>query len=230
MRKLLLSITFLLIANLSFSQSLKYKFGVQAGLNYSNFRGYEIPIEITPVYSESPAFAYLGGLYFEYQIKGRLSLKVDLNYERKSQKGDNYIEVRQSFESFPQAYNYTSKKNYDYLVLPIMLKYNFKENTSFYVNGGPFIGFLLKSNMTNDLEDIEGFNNASSMSTSDLNKKIDLGLSFGLGKTIKFNEKNEIFIEIRENLGLINTNKYGVWGDGNVKTNSLNLIIGYSLN
>ncbi len=119
MRKLLLSITFLLIANLSFSQSLKYKFGVQAGLNYSNFRGYEIPIEITPVYSESPAFAYLGGLYFEYQIKGRLSLKVDLNYERKSQKGDNYIEVRQSFESFPQAYNYTSKKNYDYLVLPI---------------------------------------------------------------------------------------------------------------
>ncbi len=84
--------------------------------------------------------------------------------------------------------------------------------------------------MTNDLEDIEGFNNASSMSTSDLNKKIDLGLSFGLGKTIKFNEKNEIFIEIRENLGLINTNKYGVWGDGNVKTNSLNLIIGYSLN
>ena len=44
-----------------------------------------------------------------------------------------------------QAYNFTSKKNNDYLVLPIMVKYNFGNKNSFYANGGPFIGYLLKS-------------------------------------------------------------------------------------
>ena len=232
MKKLFLSITFLLIATLNYSQNSKIKFGIQAGLNYSNFRGYEIPVQINPLYSESPAFAFLGGLNFEYQIKEKLSIKVELNYERKSQKADNYIEIQnQLFDPVfsNESYNFTSKKNYDYLVLPIMLKYNFSDKNSFYVNGGPFIGFLLKSNLTNDLKKIDGLNN-DPVETTNLNNMTDFGLSIGLGKTIEINEKNSIFIEIRENLGLTNTSKNKVWGDGEVKTNSLNLIIGYSLN
>jgi hypothetical protein len=228
MKKLLLSITFLLIVTLNYSQNSKIKFGIQAGLNYSNFRGYDIPVQFEPVYSESPAFAFLGGLNFEYQIKEKLSLKLELNYERKSQKADNYIELT-DINGFTKGYNYTSKKNYDYLVLPIMLKYNFTNKNSFYVNGGPFVGFLLKSNLTNDLQNIDGLNN-DPVETTNLNNKTDFGLSIGLGKTIEINEKNSIFIEIRENLGLTNTSKNKVWGNGDVKTNSLNLIIGYSLN
>lgn len=232
MRKLLLSISFLLMANLNYSQNSKVKFGIQAGLNYSNFRGYEIPVQIEPFYSESPAFAFLGGLNFEYQIKEKLSIKVELNYERKSQKADNYIEIlNQSYDPafYTESYNFKSKKNYHYLVLPIMLKYNFSNKNSFYVNGGPFIGFLLKSNLTNDLGKIDGLNNEP-IETTNLNNRTDFGLSIGLGKTIEINEKNLIFIEIRENLGLTNTSKNKVWGNGEAKTNSLNLIIGYSLN
>ncbi|TWI03310.1 outer membrane protein with beta-barrel domain [Flavobacterium tiangeerense] len=228
MKKLLLSITFLLISTLNYSQNSKIKIGVQAGLNYSNLRGYDIPVQFEPFYSESPAFSFLGGLNFEYQMKEKLSLKLELNYERKSQKGDNNIEVTDT-NDFSQNYNFTSKKNYDYLVLPIMLKYNFSNTNSFYVNGGPFIGYLLKSNLTNDLEKIDGLNN-DPVETTNLNNKTDFGLSIGLGKTIEINEKNSIFIEIRENLGLSNTSKNKVWGNGEVKTNSLNLIIGYSIN
>ncbi len=228
MKKLLLSIILLIISLQNYSQNSKIKFGIQAGLNYSNFIGYEIPIEINPLYSENAAFAFLGGLNFEYQIKEKLSLKLELNYERKSQKGNNNIELT-NFEGFTKSYNFTTKKNYDYLVLPIMLKYNFSKKNSFYINGGPFIGYLLKSNLTNDLEKIDGLNN-DSVETTNLNNKTDFGLSIGLGKTIEINEKNSIFIEIRENLGLTNTSKNKVWGNGEVKTNSLNLIIGYSLN
>lgn len=228
MKKLFLSMTLLFIATLSYSQNSKIKFGIQVGLNYSNFRGYDIPIQFEPVYSESPEFGFLGGLNFEYQIKEKLSLKLELNYERKSQKADNYIELTDA-DDFTRGYNFTSKKNYDYLVLPIMLKYNFTNKNSFYVNGGPFVGFLLKSNLTNDLQNIDGLNN-DPVETTNLNNKTDFGLSIGLGKTIEINEKNSIFIEIRENLGLTNTSKNKVWGNGDVKTNSLNLIIGYSLN
>ena len=228
MKKLLLSITFLLIATLNYSQNSKIKFGIQAGLNYSNFIGYDIPVQFEPVYSESPAFAFLGGLNFEYQIKEKLSLKLEINYERKSQKADNYIEIT-DIDGFTKGYNFTSKKNYDYLVLPIMLKYNFTYKNSFYVNGGPFVGFLLKSNLTNDLQNIDGLNNKP-FETTKYNNKTDFGLSVGLGKNFELKENNSIFIEIRENLGLTNTSKNTVMGNGTVKTNSLNLIIGYSLN
>lgn len=228
MKKLLLSISLLLISFLNYAQNSNIKFGIHAGLNYSTFYGYDIPAAFDPVYSESPAFAYLGGINFEYQIKEKLSLKLELNYERKSQKGDNHIELT-DVDGFTKSYNFTSKKNYDYLVLPIMVKYNFGNKNSFFANGGPFIGYLLKSNLTNDLEDIEGINNDTD-DTTDFNSKTDFGLSIGLGKKIEINEKNTISIEIRENLGLTNTSKDKVWGNGEAKTNSLNLIIGYQLN
>lgn len=226
MKKLLLSISFLLISFLNYSQNSKIKFGVQSGLNYSDFRGYEIPV--TPLYSESPAFAFLGGINFEYLINEKWSLKLELNYERKSQKADNTLEIFDNNGS-SKVYNFTSKKNYDYMVLPIMMKYSFSNKNSFYINGGPFIGYLLKSNITNDLENIDGFNRGS-FETTKYNNKTDFGLSIGLGKNFEIKEKNSIFIEIRENLGLSNTSKNAGMENGTVKTNSLNLIIGYSLN
>ena len=226
MKKLLLSISFLLISFLNYSQNSKIKFGVQSGLNYSDFRGYEIPV--TPLYSESPAFAFLGGINVEYLINEKLSLKLELNYERKSQKADNTLEIFDTNGS-SKVYNFTSKKNYDYMVLPIMMKYSFSNINSFYINGGPFIGYLLKSNITNDLENINGLNNGP-FETTKYNNKTDFGLSIGLGKNFEIKEKNSIFIEIRENLGLSNTSKNAIIENGTVKTNSLNLIIGYSLN
>jgi hypothetical protein len=226
MKKLLLSITFLLISFLNYSQNSKIKFGVQSGLNYSDFRGYEIPV--TPLYSESPAFAFLGGINFEYLINEKLSLKLELNYERKSQKADNTLEIFDNNGS-SKVYTFTSKKNYDYMVLPIMMKYSFSNINSFYINGGPFIGYLLKSNITNDLENIDGLNNGP-FETTKYNNKTDFGISIGLGKNFEIKEKNSIFIEIRENLGLSNTSKNTGMENGTVKTNSLNLIIGYSLN
>lgn len=228
MRKLLLSISVLLISTLNYSQNSKLKFGIQAGLNYATFLGYEVPKEMSPFYSESPAFGFLGGIHLEYQIKEKLRLKVELNYERKGQKADNTIEITDT-DGFTTRYNFTIKKNYDYLVLPIMVKYCFSNQNSFYLNGGPFIGYLLKSNLTNDLEKIEGLNN-DPIETTNLNHKTDFGLTVGLGKTFAINPKNSIFIEIRENLGLTNTSKSKVWGNGTAKTNSLNLILGYSLN
>jgi hypothetical protein len=68
------------------------------------------------LYSESP-FAYLGGINVEYLIKEKLSLKLDLNYERKSQKQITHIRDIDNNGS-SKVYNFTSKKNYDYLVLP----------------------------------------------------------------------------------------------------------------
>ncbi|MBF4470170.1 porin family protein [Flavobacterium sp. HJJ] len=234
MRKLFLSILFLLISLLNYSQNSKIKFGIQGGLNYSNFRGYDIPANISSYYSENPAFAFLGGLNFEYQIKEKLSLKLEFNYERKSQKSKTTLEtINVNVNPDPISGGFDelrSKRNHDYLVLPIMIKYNFSNKNSFFVNGGPFIGYLLKSNLVESLYLNRSVKESQTTETTNSYNKTDFGLSIGFGKTIEINERNSIFIEIRENLGLAKSSKNKIWGDGEAKTNSLNLIIGYSLN
>ncbi|RTY94993.1 porin family protein [Flavobacterium sp. GT3R68] len=225
MNKLIVSISFLLLSLLCYSQNPNIKFGVQAGLNYSNFRGYNIPASAS--YSESPAFAYLGGINLEYLIKQKWSLKAELNYERKTQKADNRIEITDN-DGFTTVHEFTTKKKYDYLVVPIMLKYSFTEKNSYYLNGGPFIGYLIKSKITSEFNSTEF--NTDDRDTTDNNKKMDFGVSVGLGKSFTLNQKSTFYIEIRENMGLSNTSKVDVWNGGSVKTNSLNLIAGYSFN
>jgi hypothetical protein len=218
----------LLTTIFTYSQNSKIKFGFQAGLNYSNYRGYTIPAIYAPVYNESPAFAYLGGIHFEYELNEKLSLKTELNYERKSQKSANNINIRQNFDDPVQEYNFTTKRHYDYLIVPILLKYSFTNKDSFYINGGPFIGFLLQSKYTNDLN-VSGFGSSDVITTKN-NKKTDFGLSFGLGKNFDLKNKKTFYIEIRENLGLNNTSKIDVWNGGQVKTNAINLLFGLSFN
>ena len=227
MKKSLLIFT-LLTSFFAFSQSSKIKFGFQAGLNYSNYRGYTVPTAYSQFYNESPAFAYLGGINFEYQMKEKLSLKIELNYERKSQKAANNIYIRQNFDDPVQEYNFTSKRHYDYLIVPILLKYSFTNKDSFYINGGPFIGFLLQSKYTNDLN-VSGFGSSDVIITKN-NKKTDFGLSFGLSKNFDLKNNKTFYIEIRENLGLNNTSKIDVWNGGTVKTNAINLLFGLSFN
>lgn len=217
---------FLTIALITFktsAQDSKIKFGVQAGLNYSSFRGYDSYTD------DNPGFAYLFGVSFQYQIKENLSIKADLNYERKTQKSKNVIEL-ESYDPqnpfMPGIYHFTNTAFRNYIVLPIMVKYNFSNNKSFYVNGGPFLGYLLKSGATTTLN-IEGLNN-DDIDDTKFKKSLDYGLSAGIGKEFKLKGDHDIYIEIRENLGLANTSKSDYIYDNTTKTNSLNLIVGYT--
>jgi hypothetical protein len=113
--------------------------------------------------------------------------------------------------------------------LPILIKYSFTNENSFYLNGGPFLGFLLNSGIKSDLV-LDGEDNSPVNSTKSY-KTLDLGITFGIGKEFNITDKNIIFIELRDNLGLINTNKFVSSSfDNKIMTNSINFIVGYSLN
>ena len=99
----------------------------------------------------------------------------------------------------------------------------FGKKDDFYVNGGMFLGYLLNSKLTSK-------NSENDTDTTDMNKKIDAGLVFGFGKVFRLNDKNELKLEIRENLGLVNTSDVDVYNDGTIKTNSLNLILNWNFN
>ena len=210
---LLVSIFF--ISN-NFAQS-KLKLGVNGGLTYSSFRGNP------QIETLDAGFDFLVGVSFEYQLKERLSLVANINYDRKTATDNPYIQIIENPDD-PSFYGKVKIKfRNQYLSLPILLKYKFGTNNSFFINGGPFLSFLLKSELTNNYDD-------TSSDQTDNFKTLDYGLTFGFGKTFKLKNNNELSIEIRENLGLSEINDVTVVDNGFIKTNSINLICNYSFN
>ncbi len=205
------------------AQESKVKFGVQAGLTYSKFRGYE------SFTGEKPGFSYLFGVSLQYKLDESLSLRADLSYDRKTQvtKGSTIDWYSDSPVISPDAiYNFKGTTYLNYITLPIMLKFNFTRNKSFYINGGPYLGYLLKSGMKYETsrpqdsdEDIED---------TKYRKSIDFGISAGFGKEFKLNDNHSIYVELRENLGLTDIAKPAMPTDESMKTNSLNLITGFT--
>ncbi|MDY7396956.1 porin family protein [Aureibaculum sp. 2210JD6-5] len=197
----------LFINTTSFSQN-EMRIGINAGANYSKFRGNELIDET------NADFGFLAGVSLEYFLSEKFSLKTNLNFERKSIKktSNNIVD----FEGMPTG-EIEIKTNYDYLVLPMLVKYKFNETSGFYVNGGPFLGYLLSNKSRAEGYDEDDF--------TSLSKKIDVGVSIGLGAKFQLTGKNELGIELRNNLGLINTSDVEVYKDGSIKSNSLNLLL-----
>ena len=92
----------------------------------------------------------------------------------------------------------------------------------FFANGGPFFNYLLNNKIKPDYP-----NEDSEVVTEQ--KKLDFGLSIGIGTNISLNEKNDITIEIRDDLGIIDTGGVPKHVNGTVKTNTLKLILGWNL-
>ena len=203
--------TILFLLALIFTSSIysQIKIGVNAGATYSKpyegYMGFDAGID------------FLIGASFEYYLNENLLLKTNLNYERTSF-GDSSPFTDNRGILIGQVKVTT---NFDYLTIPIMAKYEFGNSKNFFVNGGPFLGFLLS------LEN-KVITSTRQTTFTTLTKKIDVGLSFGIGTKIYINDKSDLNIELRENLGLLNLSDDEVYEGGNLKTNSLNLILNWS--
>ena len=127
---LILVFGLLLSGNLSAQNELRI--GVNAGMNYPDIRGHEL------ARYNNFNVGYLVGVSFDYFLKDNLSLKSNINYERKIK------EIKLTH------YNYDAEKIgssryreiFNYINLPVLLKYEFS-NSKFFANGGPFLNYLL---------------------------------------------------------------------------------------
>ena len=207
--------TILFLLALIFTSSIysQIKIGLNAGATYSKLYGKNV--------YDSPGYkGFLIGASFEYYLNESLSLKTNLNYERTLLFDD--ISLTDKFGIIIGQVELTS--NFDYLNIPIMAKYEFGNSKKFFVNRGPFLWFLL-STKTKGKSKVSDFN--TSYNNEGL-KKINVGLSFGIGMKVYSNDKSDLNIELRENLGLLNIDN-GDYGNENIiKTNYLNLILNWS--
>ncbi|WP_299710035.1 porin family protein [uncultured Tenacibaculum sp.] len=200
---LLLVFTFISIVSLSQNKSVV---GINAGINYSSLRG-----EIIEFESE---LDFLFGVKYSYPIKNNLSIKGELNYERKSMNRE-ILPGENTGNTFSSG-DVRLRRKYEYISLPVLLEYKFSSDNSFYANAGPYFGYIF------NVEEQEDGTTMSNDITPFFNS-FELGFTAGIGKTFSINESNDLFVEIRNNLGLTSLND-----NYSIRTNSLNLILGWN--
>lgn len=194
------------ISFLGFGQTNKMDIQVEGGPSlisvYGNF------IDTKPTLN-----GFTGGLYINYNINKRLSIKSGIVYERKG--------FRDSFNATlangSSAGVFETGNNLDYLVMPLLIRANYGNNINFFVNGGPYLGYLANQ------QSIDMYLPLSGKITGGIltEKKIDFGISAGMGFAFPINDLLSISFEARNNLALIS-----LVDGGKISNNSTNFILG----
>jgi len=120
------------------------------------------------------------------------------------------------------------KSSSQYINVPLLLHITTGTNKVFFMHFGPYLAYLLKAQQsTNGASKAYDYLNTNEVYT-DLSKKIDVGLTVGLGFNIKLSDKMKFIIMAQNELGLINTSRVSVYGGGAVRYNSSALMFGLS--
>lgn len=198
------------------AQDAPLKFGVNAGATYAGVYGNRIAEQ------NDYAVDFLVGVSLEVPLSEKFSLSANINYERISferYRPFDEIFFGQDDPAFMEG-GFDVRLTIHYITIPVNLKYYIGASKRFYINGGPFAGIYV-----GESGKVDG--NKVKTEGGDLYKSINAGINLGFGTSIPLNAKNNLNIELRDNLGLINISDVPVVDNGTLKTNSVNLIVGW---
>ena len=193
------------------SKSLKLSLGIEIGPNLSTFYG-----ESNQHYQTIPAIGSTGGLTFQVFINKLISFRTSYLFQlkiEKPKKGE--IPVSGILNS---SGSHNKQSNFYYLGIPILLQFNFGKKLGFFVNVGPNLSFLLKG------EEVIKINDNPPQKSTITGKKVDFGLTAGVGLLIPIKERFALTIEARNNFGLTPLDKYQA-----SKFYSFDFLIGFSI-
>lgn len=165
-----LTLTILVVFGMFAMHSQTY-FGVKVGANYTSFRG-----ELDSI-SYKPSF-HVGGVA-EIRINDSFSFQPEILY---------------SVQGYQSKDDASLKSNYNYLQVPLMLKYFVKDLVT--LDAGPQIGYLITTTQTNGYEEIIGDQ-----------KEISNSLDYGFNLGVSYEMDSGIFLQARYNFGLANVLK-----------------------
>ena len=215
-RQTIMLLTALTLWTTAHGQTNKFDIGLEGGPSWTSLRGNDILEDFN-----DPTIGYSGGLTFQYNFPKLISLRTNIAYERKG-----VIAKSQATDINGNPIGeITTHSNFDYLTMPLLTRLTFGNKMTFFVNVGPYFGYLIKHTSVT-----EAFNEfpKSTWDNTDNFKRFDTGLTGGLGGGLKIKDKFLLTLEIRHNIGLYNTSKLPVYNDGTIMTNSTNLLIGFA--
>ncbi|KOS05106.1 hypothetical protein AM493_02930 [Flavobacterium akiainvivens] len=204
MKKIALAATAFLFALGANAQSKgNIEFGVNTGVNFSTISSGEYWGSA----DTSTGFNVAASL--DFYFSDRWSIKVKPTYDRKGWDGD-YVTV--------DGNDYPTDYNVDYLTVPVMANWHFGSKRNWYLNFGPYAGFLLSAKDTRFDTDVKNALNST-----------DIGLAFGIGVKIPVSDKIKIFFEYEGQSGFSDAFKDNYTGNVYTSRNSLNVGLNFLL-
>lgn len=170
MKKITLLI--LLFVNLCIAQSKdNLEFGIITALSISN---------VSDSYNQrtKSLVEYSGGAFGNYYLSDQWSLKLKAIYERKG-----YAEGLYENRETDVAFNMIS--------VPVTANFYFGNNNNWYINLGPYIGFMIAAKATSFNVDVTRLFNST-----------DFGIAGGIGYKLPIRENLDVFAEIDNQTGL----------------------------
>lgn len=143
----------------------------------------------------------------EYYFSDRWGIKGKLIYDKK---GWTYTEAYEDDALGPQLRSGEVRVNY--ITVPVMMNWHFGGNRGWYLNFGPYLGFLTSAD---DKVFEGGFKNEY--------RKIDGGLSFGAGYKFRINNTFKFFVEAEFQSGMPGVYKTAYNYNGNTFRGSFNI-------
>ncbi len=213
MKSILITLSFISIGITSIqAQSNRYDWGIEGGPNLSTFR-----IKNNPFLDARPRILGSGGFIFQYNTKKILSFKTGFSYQRKGFQSQDFTYTNSNGDIIGEG---NSALSFDYITLPILVKASFGKKVQFFVNAGPYVGFLLAKNerFILDNETISENKNMSGLN------RWDFGITGGIGVAIPIKEFWMVHAEVRNYTGLADLNSSG--SVANMYTNTTDLRLG----
>ena len=214
-KSLVFGLFLLAVLGTTYGQTNNFDIGVEGSSSLICLRGNDILDNL-----HKPTIGFSSGLFFQYNFKKLVSLRTNIAFERKG--STSTFQVTDMFAKPLGEINI--KTIYDYLTLPILIRTTFGKKVQFFVNAGPYFGYLIKGTLVSEGENILATTNDI---TSSINR-FDTGISTGLGLSIPIKNKFAFSFEIRNNLGLYNVSAVPVVNYGTIKTNSTNFLWGFT--
>jgi hypothetical protein len=197
-----------------YGQTNRFDIGVEGGPSLISLRGNEIIDQY-----HKPTIGFSAGLFFQFNFKKIVSLRTNIAFERKG----SVATMQTTDNNGNPLGEVTTHTNFDYLTLPVLVRATFGKKVQFFVNAGPYFGYLIKQTFVR-----EGDNDPTTTTDNSFrDKRFDTGISTGLGLSIPFKTNFAFSFEARNNLGLYNVSGTTVVNNGTIKTNSTNILLGF---
>ncbi|MCC6724768.1 MAG: PorT family protein [Saprospiraceae bacterium] len=180
----LFSLFFMVFCFAKQAKGQSWAVGLHFGENLSTLRG-NAKTDYLP--------GFMGGLHASHYLTENVVLRLEANFERK---GSRIEGVNPNPD--PGTPDFANDYRFDYLSLPVMLRYSVGKNAKFVVGGGASVDYLIRQRTdygtltTNELGDYRRF---------------DSDLIGTMGGAIPFGEKWTVSLEMRALWGLIGVNK-----------------------
>ncbi len=201
--------------NKSADRQINMEYGFLSGVNFNSIRKNNQTIFIKENLRSYTGLS-IGG-YFKLNINKLFGVKILTQYD---QNGYKIGEITFTDATGNNLAPGTITNKTTYLNFPIVGEFTFGNKTKYYVNAGPYIGFLLSSNFITKISATATSEASTTKSKSDGFKSTNFGISLGTGALIPISKKVALHVGVKNNFGLTNIIKPIATDDSKFKTNA----------